>query len=65
MKTKNKKFDAVAMKRTGALRIYRRVKNMTFEERVAYWRDRSEAFHREQERKVPAALGRRLRSRKK
>lgn len=44
-----KKFDCVAMKRAGALRIYRRLHNSTFEEKVAYWMERSSAFHEEEQ----------------
>jgi|GEM_PF-5319042 len=49
MNTTNKKFDCVAMKRTAALRIYRQLKDKTFEKKVDYWRRRSEIFHRNRE----------------
>ncbi len=54
MKSMHKEFDALTMKRAGALRIYRRLKNKTFGEKVAYWSQRSEIFHREQETIKPA-----------
>ncbi len=47
MKTKRKTFDCVAMKRAGAFRVYRRLKGMTLEEKVAFWQKRSESFQRE------------------
>jgi hypothetical protein len=50
MKTKTKTFDCVEMKRRGSLRIYETTKDMTFEEEVAYWRERSRLFREEQER---------------
>jgi len=37
------------MKRRGARRIYETVKDMTFEEEVEYWRQRSEELRRERE----------------
>jgi hypothetical protein len=38
------------MKRQGALRVHERLKNMTVEQQIEYWRKRSEEFQREQER---------------
>ena len=34
-----KKFDCVEMKRKGSQKIYERLKDLTFEEQVAYWRE--------------------------
>ncbi|MGC8561412.1 MAG: hypothetical protein ACP5O1_12120 [Phycisphaerae bacterium] len=48
MRTTRKRFDCVAMKRRGAERIYRRLRGKSLQEQVAYWKERSEAFHREQ-----------------
>jgi hypothetical protein len=47
---KTKTFDCVEMKRRGAQRIYEATKDMTFEQEVAYWRERSRQFREEQER---------------
>ena len=37
-----KPFDCVEMKREGALRVHERIASMTMEEKLAYWRRRSE-----------------------
>ena len=50
MKTKTKTFDCVEMKRRGSQRIYEAIKDMTCEQKLAYWRDRSRQFREEQER---------------
>ena len=47
---KIKTFDCVEMKRQGSLRIHERLKHMTVEEQIEYWRQRSEEFEREQQR---------------
>jgi hypothetical protein len=47
---KTKTFDCVEMKRRGALQIHETTKDMTFEQKVAYWRGRSRQFREEQER---------------
>jgi len=47
---KTKTFDCVEMKRRAALALHERLKGMTLEEQVQYWRERNEAFRREQER---------------
>jgi hypothetical protein len=47
---KTKTFDCVEMKRQGALRIHEATKNMTFEQKVAYWQAQSQQFREEQER---------------
>ena len=52
MKTKAKTFDCVQMKRRGALRIYEATKDMTLEQEMEFWRHRSEAFRKEQERRI-------------
>ena len=49
---KTKTFDCVEMKRRGAARIHERLKNMTLEQKIDYWRRRSQAFRVEQEREV-------------
>ncbi len=52
---KKKTFDCVEMKRRGAARIHQRLENMTLEQKIDYWRKRSQAFRREKERKVSDA----------
>jgi hypothetical protein len=47
---KTKTFDCVEMKRRGAQRIHEAIKDMTFEQKVAYWRNRSRQFREEQQR---------------
>ncbi len=47
---KAKTFDCVEMKREAALRVHERLKDMTVEQQIEYWRQRSEEFQREQER---------------
>jgi hypothetical protein len=47
---KTKTFDCVEMKRQGQRRIHERLKGMTVEQQIEYWRKRSEAFMQEQER---------------
>ncbi|MCK6486526.1 MAG: hypothetical protein HUU22_11980 [Phycisphaerae bacterium] len=49
---KTKTFDCVEMKRRAAERIVRQTKDLTFAEKVAYWRRRSEAFQAEQDRLI-------------
>jgi hypothetical protein len=48
---KTKTFDCIEMKRRGALRIHDQLKNMTVEQQIEYWRQRSEEFQHEQERR--------------
>ena len=50
MKSKIKTFDCVEMKRIGSQRIYEKIKDMTFEQKVAYWRERSRQFREKQGR---------------
>jgi hypothetical protein len=45
------------MQHRGAVRIHEATKDMTFDQKVAYWRERSRQFREEQER-LPAALER-------
>jgi hypothetical protein len=47
---KTKTFDCVEMQHRGALRIHETTKDMTFEQKVAYWRERDRRFKEEQER---------------
>jgi hypothetical protein len=54
MKTRPKAFDCVEMKRRGAQRIYERTKDMTAEQEIAYWRERSRQFREEQGQLVAA-----------
>jgi hypothetical protein len=42
MKKTEKTFDCVEMMHAGALRIYEEMKNMTKEQRLAYWRQKDE-----------------------
>ena len=46
---KTKTFDCVEMQHRGAERIHEATKDMTFEQKVAYWRERSRQFREEQE----------------
>lgn len=41
MKTEPKSFDCVDLMHEGALRIYEATKNMSIEEELAYWRDKT------------------------
>jgi hypothetical protein len=47
MKNKTKTFDCVEMKRRGSQRIYETIKDMTIEQEIAYWRERSRRFREE------------------
>jgi hypothetical protein len=49
MKTKTKTFDAVEMKRRGAERSHEQTKDMTPEEQLAFWRQRTEALRKRQQ----------------
>lgn len=46
-----KEFDAVAMKRRAAQRIHERLKDASRDERLTYWRERTEALRNRQDRK--------------
>jgi hypothetical protein len=48
MPTKAKTLDCIEMKRQGALRIHERTKDMTVDQKIAYWRERSRLFREEQ-----------------
>ncbi len=50
MKSKTKTFDCVEMKRRGALRIHEVTKGMTPQQKIDYWRDRSEQFRQQLDR---------------
>jgi len=39
---KNKEFDCVAMKRSGAEKVYERTQNMTLLEELSYWQQQTE-----------------------
>ena len=43
-----KSFDCIAMKREAAARIYEKTKDMTLEEQVAYWKERTRILREEQ-----------------
>jgi hypothetical protein len=47
---KTKTFDCVEMKRQAALRVHERLKDLTVEQQIEYWRQRSEEFQRERGR---------------
>ena len=47
---KTKTFDCVEMQHRGGQRIQEATKGMTFEQEVAYWRERDRLFREEQER---------------
>ena len=44
-----KTFDCVEMKRKASMRIYEETKDMTPEEKIAWWRRRNDEFLRIQE----------------
>ncbi|MCY7323069.1 MAG: hypothetical protein LH660_15010 [Phormidesmis sp. CAN_BIN36] len=45
---KNKDFDCVAMKRSGAEKIYERTQNMTLLEELSYWQQQTEKLRQRQ-----------------
>lgn len=51
MKTKIKTFDCVEMKHRGAERVMARLKGMTLEEQVAYWKRGTEELRKLQKAK--------------
>ena len=55
-----KAFDCIAMKRRGAIRVYEQTKDMTLDEQVAFWKERSAALRKRQRaiRKSTARAGR-------
>jgi hypothetical protein len=44
-----KTFDCVKMKRRGAERIYKQIVNMTLEEQLAFWQERTELLRKRQQ----------------
>jgi len=44
----SKKFDCVSMKRAGSRQIYEKIKGMTPEQELAYWRKRHQGLKKEQ-----------------
>jgi len=44
----SKKFDCIEMKRRGSEAIYERIKDMSREEEIEYWRKRTEELLAEQ-----------------
>jgi hypothetical protein len=44
-----KTFDCVEMKRKAALRIYEETKNLSLDQRIAYWQQKSDEFLRKQQ----------------
>ena len=46
MKTTEKEFDCIAAKREGALRIHEETKDLSFDEELAYWNERTEEMLR-------------------
>lgn len=55
---KNKSFDCVEMKHKAAEKIYEKMKKMSREEQIAYWKERSEEFikrHKEAREKLKFA----------
>jgi hypothetical protein len=53
-----KTFDCVEMKRRGALRVHERLKDLTVEQQIEYWRQRNAEFRRDHERWRARAEGR-------
>lgn len=47
-KNESKEFDAVEMKRRASRAIYERLKDMDRDERLDYWRERTDALRRRQ-----------------
>ena len=45
---KNKDFDCVEMKRSGAKKIYERTQNMTLLEELSYWQQQTEKLQQRQ-----------------
>ena len=46
METTKKEFDCIAMKRKGSLHIYEATKDLSFDEKVLYWKERSDEMLR-------------------
>ncbi len=50
MKTKTKTFDCVQMQHRGGQRIMERLKGMTLEEELAYWKKGTEELRKRQKK---------------
>ena len=48
---KTKTFDCVEMKRRAALRIHEELKDLTLEQKIDYWKRRSEEMRERQRRR--------------
>ncbi len=46
---KMKTFDAVEMKRAGAARVHEQIKDMTPEEKLAFWQQRTATLRKRQQ----------------
>ncbi|RJP19275.1 MAG: hypothetical protein C4527_27220 [Candidatus Omnitrophota bacterium] len=49
---KTKTFDCIKMKREGASYIYEQIKDLSREEKIAYWMSRNRIFRSEQDQLV-------------
>lgn len=49
---KTKTFDCVKMKHRGGDRIYEQIKGLTLDQKIEYWKRRSQEVRREQEQLV-------------
>jgi len=49
---KTKTFDCVEMKRRGAAQIHEETKNLSFDEKVAYWQNLNEKARAAQQRAI-------------
>ena len=52
---RTKTFDCVEMKRRGAARVRQQTKDLTLEQKIEFWRRRSEAFRTEQDHLIGEA----------
>lgn len=50
---KTKTFDCIELKRRAALRIHERTRDLDIDQKIEYWRARSEKFRSEQNRLNP------------
>ena len=57
MRTKAKAFDCVAMKRAAAAEVFELTKEMTFEQRVEFWRKETDALLAERKTAKEEAAG--------
>ena len=58
MESNTKPFDCVEMKRRGAALVYEKLKGMSEEQEIEYWRKRTEEMRAEQTRARLARTGR-------